>query len=198
MQLAIAGLVLAVVGCGGDPILDRAANMEEGTAVVAEGGGGGTSTPQPPPQVAPTPGGGDPAPVVPDDPERVVPDDPPPGGAAVPSGATITLSGSVDVAGYTGGQIRIDVFDGDQQELSGPRPSVVGVARIDGPGEWSVAVPATVEKVWIGAYADANGDGRPEPEEAAGWYEGNPVVVSANQNDLRLRLSREVPPTDGG
>jgi hypothetical protein len=59
-------------------------------------------------------------------------------------------------------------------------------------------VPATVEKVWIGAYADENGDGRPEPEEAAGWYEDNPVAVSADQNDLRLRLSREVPPTDGG
>jgi len=197
MPLSFAALISAAMGCGGDPILDRAADMEVGAPAVAEGGGG-TVAAQPPPPVEPTPGGGEPAPVVPDDPERVVPDDPPPGGAVVTSGPTITLSGRVEVVDYAGGQIRIDVFDGDQQELSGPRPSVVGVARIDQPGPWSVAVPATTEKVWIGAYADENGDGRPEPKEAAGWYEGNPVVVSADQDDLRLRLSREVPPTDGG
>lgn len=217
LPLALLGLS-GVAACGGDPILERAAELEadggagEGGATgdgaaQADGPGGGEDrrvgggaapilTGEPEPGVV-TPA--EPAPGVPKEPQPGDPGQPPPGeaGAAGPppsEGPTVTLSGTVRVPSYTKGIVRIDLFDGDQRKLEGPRPSVVAVTRVDAPGAWSAEVPAG-QAVWIGAYVDVNGDGRPAPGEPSGWYADNPVQAGADQAGLELLL--EVSPEEG-
>ena len=93
-----------------------------------------------------------------------------------------------------GAPLRIDIFDGDQRKLDGPRPSVVGVMRLEEPGAWSVVVPESAAELWIGGYADDNRDGKPDHEEPVGWYSGNPVQGGADRSGLSLTLSVQKPP----
>jgi hypothetical protein len=94
--------------------------------------------------------------------------------------------------------VRIDVFDGDQRDLSGPRPQVVGMGKIAAAGHFSVAVPQSAAKVWIGAFVDVDGDGRPGPAEPSGWYARNPVsTASGDVNNINLSLAVEGRPPAG-
>jgi len=124
-----------------------------------------------------------------------VPGEPAPG---VPgdSGPKITLQGDVTLENWIGGDIRIDLFDGDQQNLTGPRPSVVASIRLDAPGRYSVHVSEEVEKVWLGAYADVDRDGRPGPTDPVGWYPNNPVYIGADQSGLDIQLELQTAPRD--
>ncbi len=101
-------------------------------------------------------------------------------------GGTVEL---VDV-GEAGAQavVRIDVFDGDQQDLNGPRPSVVALGQRTGPGPFQIKVPKSTGKVWVGGFADINANGRPDHEDPTGWYAGNPVSTDAATVEMVLRL----------
>jgi len=110
-------------------------------------------------------------------------------------GPQVRVEGTITVPDWKpGGSVRIDVFDGDQRDLSAPRPSVVGMARLSEPGAFSVSVPASAGRVWLGAYADLNGDDRPSPSEPSGWYGGNPIDLSGAATGIDLRLTVEAPP----
>ena len=101
----------------------------------------------------------------------------------------ITISGEIIAENWSGKMIRIDVFDGDQQSLSGPRPSVVKVEYQNKPGSFSILVPKSEQGLWIGGYIDEDGDGKPGPKDPSGWYENNPISAKDNAKDVRLVLS---------
>jgi hypothetical protein len=124
-----------------------------------------------------------------------VPDEPPPGGGApgglpTPEGPTTLLKGTIEVQDYIGGPVMIDAFDGDHKDLSkSKRVSLVSRAKIDTPGAFEIAIPEG-GKVWISAYNDINGDGRPSREEPFVEYRDNPVF--ADQGKLiSLSLSTQ-------
>ena len=181
---------------GQDPILERAAELQNS-------GTQGASTQQSPapPQARKTPTNADNV-----EPEPVQADDPPPGKPQPPEPAPardsreqITLSGSISVQTWGGGPIRVDVFDGDQRASAGTgqRPSVVAQTNIERPGSFSLLVPKSAESVWIGAFADDNKNGRPDPADPTGWYSGNPLTPSDDQDAIELSLSVEAPPDAG-
>ena len=98
--------------------------------------------------------------------------------AGTPDGPTITLSGTVRYGDYGKGTIRVDVFDGDQSDRSlAQRPGVVAWADMESPGAFSVQLPVSKGKVWLSAFNDANGDGKPDHEDPGGQCQDNPMVV---------------------
>ena len=186
--------ILLVLGCGRDPILEAADDLQGGPHPAAGGG---------------SPPRGDPVQPAPGDPESPppgrasapppgVPEQPPPGGRAVVAGPKVTLSGQVVLADYDMGTVRIDIFDGDQKNLNGPRPMVVAVLELERPGSFEVQVPASTPKVWLGAYVDENLDGRPGPQDPSGWYTGNPVDTEGGAEGIVIQLQRQPPPPQKG
>ncbi|MFH1468680.1 MAG: hypothetical protein ABIO70_30095 [Pseudomonadota bacterium] len=184
-------LIFQLAGCDGDPILVRADDerAEEGDArrpaaspgVLPQPG----VAPEPQPGQAAEPGEGFPDEPTPGIPEPPTPGDPsqppPPGGVdpgSPPSAPRTTVSGVVRYPGYTQGPIRVDVFDGDQRDLA-RHPGVVAWADLPAPGPFTVQVPKSAKKVWISAYNDANGNGRPDDRDPRGYDEGAPVGVAA-------------------
>ena len=111
------------------------------------------------------------------------------GGSAgeVQVGPQVILRGRVSGAASSA-TIRIDLFDGDQRKVSGPRPKVVGVHEIERPGVFDVSVPIAAKRVWVGAYADINGNKRPDKGEPAGWYGRNPVHMDAVPKLISIAL----------
>ncbi len=197
-------LFLGAVGCGRDPILERADELGEqahaGGGVPGGGGPGAGSPPAPPPgdPAEPPPGKGeDPPAGRAADPPPGTPDEPAPGAPGA-DGPSVTVSGEVRLADYELGKVRIDIFDGDQKDLEGPRPSVVAVAEIERPGPFSVQVPVSAPQVWIGAYVDEDLNGRPGPLDPAGWYAGNPVETEGGADGVIIELQRQEPPPQRG
>ena len=204
-------LMLLIIACASeDPILERAAAMEEaGTAPAA-------ASPAPPAGVAPA-GVGIPEPPAPGQgtpPEAVTPGEPAPGdpgqpapgtpeqprpGAPGSDGPSVAVSGTISVEGWSGGPIRIDIFDGDQLAAAGStkRPSVVAQAKLERPGPFEVRVPVAAGRVWVGAFADENRNGRPDPRDPSGWYGSNPVSVDEDRSGVILQLSAAPPPGGG-
>jgi hypothetical protein len=154
---------------------------------------GSTERPTPPPSVDGQGAPEEPEPGVPEDPEPAPPGSP--GGAAhagkedggVEEGPHALIRGRIDSGGGSG-KIRIDMFDGDQRNVSGPRPKVVGVHEIDSPGGFEVSVPQAHKRVWIGAYRDLNGNNRPDKGEPSGWYSRNPVYLDSIPSSVIITL----------
>ncbi len=121
-----------------------------------------------------------------------MPQEPPPG-QPLGDGPQVQLSGAISVADWSGAPIRVDIFDGDQRDLDGPRPSVVGVVRLEQPGAWTASVSADTPRLWVGAYADENRDGKPDHDEPVGWYGGNPVAGGADRSGIDLVLTVQPP-----
>jgi hypothetical protein len=152
--------------------------------------------PSPPPM---TVGSGEP-----DAPKPGVPDEPTAAPPGTPGGAHhegkeagddaegphALVRGRVDAPGGSG-KIRIDLFDGDQRNVSGPRPKVVGVHEIDSPGGFELSVPLTHKRVWLGAYRDLNGNHRPDKGEPSGWYSRNPVFLDSLPASVVISLEVE-------
>lgn len=135
-----------------------------------------------------------------------VPTQPPPGGAQgnpadgpamAADTPTVAIKGTVAVKDWAGGPIRIDIFDGDQRQIGGKRPSVVGMARLEKPGPYEVKVPASTPRVWVGAFADENKDGRPGPTDPAIWYPKNPVATDEPNTKVDLNLVKDDRPAPG-
>lgn len=209
-------LVWSIGACGGgsDPILDRAAALEGETsaspATAPATTGQAPPQPKPKPVQAPAPQPGaaaEPTPGTPADPAPGKPDEPAPGPAAggapgtLPSeGPQVVLRGTVAVTGWSGGAIRLDIFDGDQRAAAGgagPKPSIVAVHEVTQPGPFSVEIPQSVGQVWVGGFADEDQDGRPSPTDPTGWYTGNPVSTATDQSGLALVFEPPPPPPPG-
>lgn len=220
-------LMLLTIACASeDPILERAAAMEEaGTAPAAASPAAASraaaspappAPPAPPAGVAPA-GVGIPEPPAPGQgtpPKAVTPGEPAPGDPGQPApgtpeqprpgspgsdGPSVAVSGTISVEGWSGGSIRIDIFDGDQLAAAGStkRPSVVAQAKLERPGPFEVRVPMAAGRVWIGAFADENRNGRPDPRDPSGWYGSNPVSVDEDRSGVILQLSAAPPPGGG-
>ncbi len=201
-----------VLGCGEDPILakvnseqdpEKAVQSEDATSstTVQEATSkkeATTPTIAPPkdspktpigqlPQVAP------PAVAPPkEQPKEAVPPPPP----NPKDGDFVTISGTINASNPNNNVIRIDVFDGDQRNIGGKRPSVVVSTTVDGGPEFEIFLPKKDQQLWVGAYIDEDGDGRPGPLDPSGWYEGNPISGSSNQEDIVLTLGipNDAPP----
>ena len=155
---------------------------------------GTASQPKPPPS-------GDGVPV---QPEPGIPDEPtpaPPGspggadhegksGGPVEQGPHVLIRGSVSSVS-SNGKIRIDLFDGDQRNVSGPRPKVVGVHELATVGPFELSVPASVGSVWLGAYLDVNANNRPDKGEPFGWYSKNPIHLDDVPKAVNIALEEE-------
>lgn len=109
------------------------------------------------------------------------------------------LSGVVAYDGFSGGLLRVDVFDGDHLRQGANRPSVVAMVELDRPGPFSVEVPESAGLVWVSAFNDADRNRRPGPLDPTGYYDGNPVKTDrGDQGNLTVRLVARAPPEDGG
>ncbi len=181
---------LWLAGCGGDAILDRADEIRRDRAEAAPAAPTEAAPAEPAPaapaEAAPA-APAEPAPVTPADPQPVTPAEPEP---VHPEGPTRELRGVVEAPGWKGGPIRVDVFDGDQQAAAstGQRPRVVAMADLAKPGPFRVAVPTRLDRVWVGAFADENANGRPDAGDLAGWYADNPVVLEQAPEGLGIVL----------
>ena len=128
----------------------------------------------------------EPLPGVPAPPRAVVLDDQPEQPSALEQ---IEISGVILVQGWNGNEIRIDIFDGDQRQIGGNRPSVISSSSVNKPGAYKISIPKGDGKYWIGAYVDQNGDGRPGKQDPSGWYLGNPISASQPATGIELVLS---------
>lgn len=169
----------SVIGCGSDPILEKAAALQEENSSVSKGGTGQ--------KIEPKPG-------IPNEPKPVVvqPQIVPPPKPQQEEKPKIQISGSVDIVGagdWANKAIRIDVFDGDQQVLGEPRPKVIATKRMQQAGEFSLMVEKESGSLWLGAYCDVDGDGRPGPKDPSGWYGNNPVSSSADLDGIVITLA---------
>lgn len=207
---AVSVLLVVLAACGRDPILEAAEDLESRSGGQGAPGGGGGAGQGSPGQGSPAPGDPvAPPPAIPDAPPAGSPAEPPPGTPREPprgepgqagadDGPKVTVSGEIRLEDYDLGSVRIDVFDGDQRNLEGPRPSVVAVASLDRPGAFEIQVPASASQVWLGAYVDEDLNGRPGPLDPAGWYSGNPVDTEGGADDIVIQLVRQPPPKQNG
>ncbi len=170
----------------------------------------------------------DPAPGVPEDPEPAppgfkggndsggegvtpgVPEEPDPAPVGSPGGAEHegktdglvgprgTLTGTVSMDESIKAKIYIDIFDGDQRNHAGPRPSLVTVQELQGAGAFKIEVPLSAKRVWLSAYADINGDKRPTKGEPTGWFPGNPVHLESPPDRIKLELVADKKPVGLG
>ena len=178
-------------------------NMEPG--VPEEPAPGIPEEPEPAPagseRVPKPPPGGD---GVPEEPKPGIPEEPEaapagsPGGAAhagkdgqmEEAGPQVIIRGVV--AGEPGlGKVRIDLFDGDQRNVSGPRPKVVGVHEIDDVGAFELSVAASAKRIWLGAYRDGNDNKRPDKGEPFGWYGQNPIYLDDIPARIEVKIESE-------
>lgn len=169
--------VLLMLGCGSDPILERA---DEATKTAPKTN-----------NVAPNPG-------IPEEPKPGIPSQPPPGEGPMPGGQpvfdgpTVTVTGEIKFPSYKQGKVRIDVFDGDQRDHS-IKPSVVTTKELEQPGEFTLSVPESVKHVWISAFVDQNNNQRPDHGDPTGFYVDNPVSTKKNVNGLIIELKEDAP-----
>lgn len=188
-----ASWLLCSACAGRDPILDRAEALDgdarpgDAPATVSPPAPQRVQAAAPTPAPAPPPAPGTPPAPAPG--EAGAP--PPPGGEA-----SVTVRGVVVLPDHKGGPIRIDAFDGDQRAASGggPRPGVVGMARLEAPGPFTLQIPASTSQVWLGAFADEDQDGKPGPLDPEVWYAGNPLTITPDAPELTLVLQRRDPP----
>jgi hypothetical protein len=193
--------VPAEPGEAGVPLEPEAGVPEEPKPGAAEepkpAPAGSTEKPDPPPGTEGSGKASAPKPGVPEDPEPAPPgtpggaDHPGKEGGVVAEGPHITLRGRITGGESAGGRIRIDLFDGDQRNTSGPRPRVVGVHEVNPSGTFEISVPQSAGRVWIGAYRDLNQNNRPNEGEPFGWYSKNPVYLEDPPSLVEITLAVE-------
>ena len=171
-------VLFSVFGCGSDPILDKASQLKK---KAAQNTSTSPSSPKPGKPEEPKPVQVQPKPVKP---KKVQPKK-----EAKPK---VTLSGRVEIIGagdWEGKSIRIDVFDGDQQAIDGPRPKVVATKRMKQQGDFLLAVDQKDQSLWLGAYCDVDGDGRPGPNDPSGWFSQNPISSETDRDGIVIQLA---------
>ena len=111
-------------------------------------------------------------------------------------GEFITITGTIDANNPNNKPIRIDIFDGDQRNIGGKRPSVVVSTTGEAGPEFGISLPKKEQMLWVGAYIDEDGNGRPGPLDPSGWYSGNPISGEADHSRIVLTLGipNDAPP----
>lgn len=158
---------------------------------------GSNDRPEPPPHSSGDGKAAEPKPGIPAEPTPAPPGTP--GGADHPGkeggvtedGPQVVLRGTVSGAEEVGGRIRIDLFDGDQRNTSGPRPRVIGVHEVADTGPFELSIAKSAKRVWIGAYRDLNQNNRPNKGEPFGWYSKNPVYLDDPPDQIKIFLAVE-------
>ena len=110
--------------------------------------------------------------------------------------ASLLLSGTIDAKKSNNKPIRIDIFDGDQRNIGGKRPSVVVSTTVEAGPEFEIALPKKSQMLWVGAYIDEDGNGRPGPLDPSGWYTENPISGESDHSRIILTLGipNDAPP----
>ena len=186
-------LFTTLLGCSSDPILDKATKIKEESVKNLQSS---SSSPKPGTPKEPKPVQVKPKPGTPKEPKPVQvkpkPVKPKEGKPEKESKPKVTLSGRVEILGdgdWKGKPIRIDVFDGDQQAIDGPRPKVVSTKRIKQQGDFTLSVQQKDQSLWLGAYCDVDGDGRPGPNDPSGWFSQNPISAAKDSNEIVIQLA---------
>lgn len=111
-------------------------------------------------------------------------------------GEFITITGTIDANNPNNKPIRIDIFDGDQRNIGGKRPSVVVSTTVEAGPKFEIFLPKKEQMLWVGAYIDEDGNGRPGPLDPSGWYSGNPISGEADHSRvvLTLGIPNDAPP----
>lgn len=170
-------LLSSLLGCGSDPILDKASQLKKTSSKRVEN----SSLPKPGVPKEPKPVQINPNPV---QTKQVKP--------KKESKPQVVLSGRVEIIGegsWDGKPIRIDVFDGDQRAIDGPRPKVVATKRMKQQGSFSLSLDKKDQSLWLGAYCDMDGDGRPGPKDPSGWFAQNPISSDQDRNEIVIQLA---------
>lgn len=196
---------LLIIGCGEDPILEKASSQQGDSKVSTESSKSSKkntpviappenseqtvskqSTPQVP-KIAP------PAVSPPKEPSKEEVPPPPPNPK---DGDFITFTGTIEAPNPNQRPIRIDIFDGDQQNIGGKRPSVVVSTTVESGNSFEIFIPKKDQQLWVGAYIDEDNDGRPGPMDPSGWYSGNPLSGSADHKSITIQLGipNDAPP----
>lgn len=196
---------LLIIGCGEDPILQKASIQQassEASTSDKESSEKNPPTVAPPqsseqmtlskstsqiPKIAP------PAVAPPKEPSKEEVPPPPPNPK---DGDFVTFKGTVEANNPNQRPIRIDIFDGDQQNIGGKRPSVVVSTTVESGNKFEIFIPKKEHHLWVGAYIDEDNDGRPGPMDPSGWYSGNPLSGSTNQQAIVIQLGipNDAPP----
>jgi len=175
--------LISCIGCGSDPILDRAEELKkENYQEKSTDDFEKKSKFSPKEQMKPG---------IPKEPNPVQVKPKPNPTSQKKESAKITIAGNISINGegdWKEKPIRIDIFDGDQQALEGPRPKVISTKRISGIGSFSISVDKKDTNIWIGAYCDVDGDGRPGPKDPSGWYAQNPVGSASDLSGIAITL----------
>ena len=177
-----------ILGCGTDPILERAKQLESEDRTkesVKEEPKKSKSPTVAPPQVSPPKIA--PPKVAP--PKELSTEEVAPPPRNPKDGPFITISGTVNVEGWSGKKVRIDIFDGDQRNIGGQRPSVIISKTLSKIGSFDIDLPQSDTQLWIGAYIDEDEDGRPGPQDPSGWYASNPVSASKDHSGITVNLN---------
>lgn len=125
-------------------------------------------------------------------PKKAVPPPPP----NPKDGEFITISGTIEASNPSNKPIRIDIFDGDQRNIGGKRPSVVVSTTVDAGPTFEIFLPKQDQMLWVGAYIDEDENGRPGPLDPSGWYVDNPISGKTDHSTIVLRLGipNDAPP----
>ena len=185
LSSSIITVLFSLVGCGSDPILDKASQLKE----EAVQGKKSSVQPKPGKPKEPKPGKPTEPRTVQVQPKPVKPKEVKPKKDTKPK---ITLSGRVEILGegdWEGKPIRIDVFDGDQRAIDGPRPKVVSTKRMKQQGDFALSIDQKEQSLWLGAYCDVDGDGRPGPNDPSGWFAQNPISSSKDRDGIVIQLA---------
>ena len=183
-------LFVGIMGCSEDPILQKANSQKESTTVTVNS----SNEINPPATAVPAKENANKSQIPTIAPPPIAPPKAQPDGEVPPpppnpkDGDFITLKGTIQAENPNNRPIRIDIFDGDQQNIGGTRPSVVVSTTIEAGTTFEIALPKEDQMLWVGAYIDEDGDGRPGPIDPSGWFAGNPVSGSTDRNGISLIL----------
>lgn len=196
---------LLIIGCGEDPILQKASRQQ---ASAESSTSDESASEKKPPTVAPPksseqttsskstsqiPKIAPPAVAPPKEPSKEEVPPPPPNPK---DGDFVTFKGTIEANNPNQRPIRIDIFDGDQQNIGGKRPSVVVSTTVESGNRFEIFLPKKEQQLWVGAYIDEDNDGRPGPMDPSGWYSGNPLSGSTDQQAIVIQLGipNDAPP----
>ncbi len=210
MRISCLMTILLVFGCGEDPILAKANSKKAPDPVptLSDQSDGKATEEQPAEQTMPTiaPPKNSPqssvgqlpkvAPPSVEPPKEQPKDAVPPPPPNPKDGEFITISGTIDAKNPNDKPIRIDIFDGDQRNIGGKRPSVVVSTTVEAGPEFEIFLPKKEQMLWVGAYIDEDGNGRPGPLDPSGWYSNNPISGESDHSRvvLTLGIPNDAPP----
>lgn len=96
----------------------------------------------------------------------------------------VVLPGTVEVPGYTGGLIQVDVYPAES-DMTGQGP--LTTLRMSAPGPFKLLLPPEVPRIAIRAQLDLKQDG-PDWRDPFVLYSGNPIGLDQLPSELTLLI----------